>query len=95
MLLKEHRFTSIVGTEIHLFRVEELVKGLVFWPHRFRLKLPATPHVEAKTIYGAECEQVAHAAVDAIAGRVRREAVPRLLSAPVVPPRILQIQEQQ
>jgi len=98
MLLKEHRFTVLVGFEIHLLTVEELVGGLAFWPQRFRLKLPATSCSEAQTIYGADCHQVAQAAMDAIAGPLHREAnakTPRLSLAPLVPPRTLQIQDQQ
>jgi len=62
------------------------------------LKLPATSSSAAKTIYGADCHQVAQAAVDTIAGPLHREAtakVSRLSSPPVAPPRTLQIQEQQ
>jgi hypothetical protein len=98
MLLKEHRFTFIVGAEIHLLKVEELVGGLAFWPHRFRLKLPATAQFEAKTIYGAECDQVAQVAADVIAGPVNDKSsaeVRRLSVVPVIPPQTLQIQEQQ
>jgi hypothetical protein len=96
MLLKEHRFTVFVGAEIHLFKVEELVEGAAFWPNRFRLKLPATSRSEAKTIYGAECDQVAQAAVEVIAGEMNEKgrAKMRCLSlAPVVPLKTLQIQE--
>lgn len=98
MLLKKHRFTVLVGFEFHLLTVEELVGGLAFWPQRFRLKLPATSYSAAKTIYGADCDQVAQAAVDAIAGLLHREAtaqVSRLSLPPVAPPQTLQIQEQQ
>jgi hypothetical protein len=53
-MLKEHRFTFFAGAETHLFRIEELVTGPV-WPHRFRLKLPASSRSEAKTFYGTSC----------------------------------------
>ena len=52
MLLKEHRFRFVAGTETLLFRIEELVKGPTTWPHRFKLTLPASFHSEAKTFYG-------------------------------------------
>jgi hypothetical protein len=96
MLLKEHRFTVFVAAEIHVLNVEELVEGLAFWPHRFRLKLPATGRSEARTIYGAECDQVAQAAADVIAGEANAEGrakVQRLSLASVAPPQTLQIQE--
>jgi hypothetical protein len=55
MLLKEHRFTFVAGTETLLFRIEELIKGPTTWPHRFKLTLPASFHSEAKTFYGQSC----------------------------------------
>jgi hypothetical protein len=97
VVLKEHRFTVFVGSEIHLFKVEELVGGTAYWPHRFRLKLTATAHFEAKTIYGAECNQVAQAAADLIAGPANAGAdvkTQRLSLESLVPPQTLQIQEQ-
>jgi len=66
MLLREHRFTFFACTEIHLLRVEELVRGMTVWPHRYRLRLPASPGSEEKTIYGASCYEVAQKAAELI-----------------------------
>jgi hypothetical protein len=97
MLLKEHRFTCFAGAEIHMFTVEELVGGLAFWPQRFRLKLPANSRSEAKTIYGADCEEVAQAAADVLAGEAgweERGKVQRMAPAVAEAPlQTLQIQE--
>ena len=38
-LVKEHSFKFTVGSETHLFLVEELVAKLSSWPERFRLRL--------------------------------------------------------
>jgi hypothetical protein len=67
MLFKEHRFKFLVGTEKHLFLVQELLGELAGWPQRFRLKLPASLHSEVKTFYGASCYEVAEKAADFIA----------------------------
>ena len=66
MLLKEHRFKFIAGTETLLFRIEELVKGPTMWPHRFKLTLPASFHSEARTFYGKSCYEVAEKAANFI-----------------------------
>jgi hypothetical protein len=66
MLLREHRFTFFAGTEVHLFRVEELVRGMTVWPHRFRLRVPGSSGSLTKTIYGASCYEVAQRAADVI-----------------------------
>ena len=66
MLLKEHRFRFVAGTETLLFRIEELVKGPTTWPHRFKLTLPASFHSEAKTFYGQSCYEVAEKAANFI-----------------------------
>ena len=76
MLLREHRFTFFAGTEVHLFRVEELVRGMTVWPHRFRLRLPAAAGSEVKTIYGASCYEVAQQAADLIAAETGWSGVP-------------------
>ena len=68
MLLKEHRFTFLAGVEMHVITIDELIGGLVFWPKRFRAKLPASAHAAAKTIYGADCDEVARAAAEVMAG---------------------------
>jgi hypothetical protein len=64
MLLKEHRFKFVAGTETVLFRIEELVKGPTTWPQRFKLTLPASFHSEAKTFYGQSCYEVAEEAAN-------------------------------
>jgi hypothetical protein len=66
MLLKEHRFKFVAGTETLLFRIEELVKGPTTWPHRFKLTLPASFYSEAKTFYGQSCYEVAEKAASFI-----------------------------
>jgi hypothetical protein len=67
MLLREHRFKFFARTEEFVFRVDELVDGIAAWPGRFRLQLPGSPHTEAKTFYGASCEEVAGMAADFVA----------------------------
>jgi len=64
MLLREHRFTFFAGVEIHVFRIEELIGGVAYWPQRFRLQLPASSRGEAKTIYGTDCEALAQKAAE-------------------------------
>jgi hypothetical protein len=97
MLLKEHRFTFVAGVEIHLFRIEELVGGVAFWPQRFRLQLPASCRREAKTIYGEDCDEVAQEAADVMARESTREG--RVETQGMSPvrrdsaPQTLQIQE--
>lgn len=68
MLLKEHRFTFFAAGEIHLLRIEEMVSGLAIWPQKFRLKLPASAHSQARTIYGSSCNEVAQKAADVLEG---------------------------
>jgi hypothetical protein len=63
-LVKEHSFKFTVGSETHLFLVEELVAKLSSWPERFRLRLDASSRSEAKTFYGENCYQVAEKAAD-------------------------------
>jgi hypothetical protein len=63
-LVKEHSFKFTVGSETHLFLVEELVAKLSSWPERFRLRLGASSRSEAKTFYGENCYQVAEKAAD-------------------------------
>jgi hypothetical protein len=59
MLVREYRFIFICGSETHLFRIEELVAGLAGWPSKFRLKVPASSLLHAKTFYGADCYETA------------------------------------
>jgi hypothetical protein len=66
MLLKEHRFRFVAGTETLLFRIEELVKGPAGWPHKFKLTLPDSLDSEAKTFYGRSCYEVAEKAANFI-----------------------------
>jgi hypothetical protein len=99
MLLKEHRFKCIAGTETYLFKIEELVRGLAIWPHRFRLRVAASPRWEAKTFYGASCYEVAEKAADFIAqganaGQTGMDKESQYSQGPTAsPPRTLQIQE--
>jgi hypothetical protein len=99
MLLKEHRFKFIAGTETYLFKIEELVRGLAIWPHRFRLRVAASSRSEAKTFYGASCYEVAEKAADFMAfgagvGQPGMERESQHLQGPTAsPPRTLQIQE--
>ena len=99
MLLKEHRYTFFAGAEVHLFRIEELVRGMAVWPHRFRLRLPSSSGSEVKTIYGASCYEVAQKAADLIAATTGWSGVPQAtnLSAgpPGSPPQALQILQQE
>jgi hypothetical protein len=99
MLLREHRFTFFAGTEVHLFRIEELVRGMTVWPHRFRLRLPSSSGSEVKTIYGASCYEVAQKAADLIASNSGWSGVPgvtHLSAGPQVsPPQALQILQQE
>jgi hypothetical protein len=66
-LVKEHRFKFTVGSETHLFLVEETVAKLSSWPARFRLRLEASSRSEAKTFYGTTCYEVAAKAADFVA----------------------------
>jgi len=95
MLLREHRFTFFACTEIHLLRVEELVRGMTVWPHRYRLRLPASPGSEEKTIYGASCYEVAQKAAELIAANAGWSGVPGAThlsqGPPGSPPQALQI----
>lgn len=99
MLLKEHRYTFFAGTEVHLFRIEELVRGMALWPHRYRLRLPAFSGSEVKTIYGASCYEVAQKAADLIASNAgwsgKPEATHLSQGPPDSPPRALQILQQE
>jgi hypothetical protein len=107
MLLREHRFTFFAGAEIHVFRIEELIGGVAYWPQRFRLQLPASSRDEAKTIYGADCETLAQKAAEILQRgpmdgdprqgqglRGEGAAEPRVSPwRPGAPPQTLQIQE--
>lgn len=90
MLLREHRFKFFARTEEFVFRVDELVDGIAAWPGRFRLQLPASPHTEAKTFYGASCEEVAGMAADFVAscsghlGKIQPRTCRRFRNLPLV-----------
>jgi hypothetical protein len=58
MLLREHRFKFVAGVDTHLFTIEEIVRGVAVWPHKFRLKIPASSSCEARTFYGKSCYEV-------------------------------------
>ena len=68
MLVKEHNFRYTIGTETHLFVVEELVATLSNWPERFRLRLTASADCEIKMFYGASAEEAARKAADFVSG---------------------------
>ncbi len=97
MLLKEHRFKFCAATETHLFTIDELVSGRAGWPERFRLKLPASSGSEAKTFYGATCDDAAKKAARFIASKSDQSgtAASTLLpqGSPASPPQILQVQK--
>lgn len=96
MLLKEHRFKFCVGVETYLLTVEELVGGLALWPERFRIRaLSAT--CEAKTFYGATCDEAARKAAEFIAdssGQIElAESIALPGRAPAPPPQDLLLQK--
>jgi len=78
MLLKEHRFKFFAGTETYFFTIEELVNGLAGWPHRFRIKLPASSGSQAKTFYGESCYDAAEKAAQFLATNSRQSGKRRL-----------------
>jgi hypothetical protein len=67
MLLKEHRFKFFAGVSTYLFIIEEMVSGMAVWPHKFRLKIPASSDGEARTFYGKSCDEVAEKAAEFMA----------------------------
>jgi hypothetical protein len=67
MLLKEHRFKFVAGVCTHVFNIEEMVSGMAVWPHKFRLKIPASSNCEARTLYGKSCDEVAEKAAEFMA----------------------------
>jgi hypothetical protein len=69
MLLREHRFKFFAGAQEYVFRVDELITGATSWPDRCRLQIPASARTEAKTFYGANCEEVAEKAAGFVASR--------------------------
>ena len=95
MLLKEHRFKFCTGVETHLFMVEELVAGLALWPERFRIRV-ISASCEAKTFYGATCEEASQKAAKFIARsdgqRDLAESIPSPQRAAAPPPRDLLLQ---
>jgi hypothetical protein len=95
MLLREHRFKFIAGTT-HIFTIEEIVKGMAVWPHKFRLRLPASSNSEAKTFYGATCYEVAEKAAESMAGNLGQPGMHRPTlqqqGPPDSPPQDLQVQ---
>jgi hypothetical protein len=90
MLLREHRFKFFVRTEEYVFRIDELVTGVAGWPDRFRLQLPASFRLEAKTFYGASCEEVAEQAASFVAscsGQLGKKTGTHLSQGPPASPR--------
>lgn len=99
MLLREHRFKFIAGAETHLFRIEELVRGLATWPHKYKLTLPSSARADSKTFYGASCYEVAEKAADFMArssGLSEKRRASHSSKVPAAGPlRALQIQTQE
>lgn len=97
MLLREHRYLFAAGSTTHIFRIEELIRGLELWPHRFRLKISASSRWEAQTFYGASCQEAAEKAADFLAACLG-EYGPSAMKRRSIRPRVnalkpLQIQE--
>ena len=97
MLMKEHRYLFSAGSTTHIFRIEELVRGLELWPHRFRMKLSASLQWEAQTFYGASCREAAERAADFLAMRLGQHGPSSTNRKSIRPPAIalktLQTQE--
>jgi hypothetical protein len=95
MLLREHRFKFVAGTT-HIFTIEEIVRGMAVWPHKFRLRLPASSNSEAKTFYGTSCYEVAEKAAEFMAGNLGQPGMHRSThqqkGPPDSPPQDLQVQ---
>jgi len=72
ILVKEHRFKFVVGRIMHVFVVEELVKGPVDWPDKFRLRFCAPARSEIRTIFGASCYEVAEKAAQYVVDIARQ-----------------------
>lgn len=53
-----------IGSASHILRIEELVSGSAVWGGVFRLVISANGSTEAKTIYGATADEVAHRAAE-------------------------------
>ena len=96
MLLREHRFKFVAGTT-HMFTIEEMVRGMAVWPHKFRLRIPASSNSEAKTFYGTSCYEVAEKAAEFMAQNSNRSQIARAKYSsqgpPASPPQHLQTQE--
>jgi hypothetical protein len=95
MLLKEHRFKFCTGVETHLFMVEELITGLALWPDKFRIRV-LSASCEAKTFYGATCEEASQKAAKFMARGDGQfdlaESIPLPQRSPTPPPRDLLLQ---
>jgi hypothetical protein len=90
MLLREHRFKFFARNKEYVFRVDELVAGIAAWPDRFRLQLPASLGAEARTFYGATCEEAAEKAADFVAscsGQLGKNTATHLSQGPPASPR--------
>ena len=63
-LIREERYISYIGTADYVLRVEELIRGPEPWPASFRIRLPASLHREAKTVYGGTARDAVEKAVE-------------------------------
>lgn len=59
VLIKEYRYTTHIGAEKYLLRVEELLAGPEVWREKFRLYIPADGNRMPETIYGTSADEVA------------------------------------
>lgn len=69
ILLREHRYSVLIGSGTHLLRIEELVAGPTVWNGKFRLQLAADRLNAAETIYGSTADEVAKKGAAAVSRR--------------------------
>jgi hypothetical protein len=72
MFVNENEFRFFGGPNTQVFQIEQLVWGMVGWPGRCRLKIPATSEWEARRFYGRTCLEVAEKARDFFASHYAR-----------------------
>jgi len=63
-LIREERYVFQLGTEEHILRVEELIRGVERWPDRCRIRLAASHRRKAKTFYSATPREVVELATE-------------------------------
>jgi hypothetical protein len=63
-IIKEERYIVYIGTEEHMLRVQELLRGLEPWPERFRAQIPASAERQATTVYGSTGREVVELATE-------------------------------